>query len=248
MATLRTAKRRYRTAKLADRLTFRTGPEVAPRSPGRGLMALSLALLGGVRPCAGSARLVYLGPVAAQARRECVRVVPERRREGEPARMKESRRTFLSVLGIYLAGSWVVLQVVDVLKQNLGLPPWAFSLALTLLIIGLPVVAATAWLQGRAQRELATGAARTPADAARAPQRGSAVHGLFTWRNALMAGLGAMALWGVVATGWLLKERRATEGGSAAAVTQQQSRALFRAFSGTLGILQEALAEAPPGG
>jgi len=32
------------------------------------------------------------------------------------------------------------------------------------------------------------------------------------------------------------------------AVTQQQSRALFRAFSGTLGILQEALAEAPPGG
>ena len=65
--------------------------------------------------------------------------------------MKESRRTFLSVVGIYAAGSWVVLQVIDVLNQNLGLPPWAFSLALVFLLIGLPVVAATAWLQGRGQ-------------------------------------------------------------------------------------------------
>jgi len=126
--------------------------------------------------------------------------------------MKESRRTFLSVLGIYLAGSWVVLQVVDVLKQNLGLPPWTFSLALTLLIIGLPVAAATAWLQERAR----TGgdAARVGSDAWRsAPgKRTGGVPGWFTWRNALLGGLGAMALWGVVATAWLVRDRGSADG------------------------------------
>jgi hypothetical protein len=33
-----------------------------------------------------------------------------------------------------------VLQVVDVLAQNAGLPSWVFSFALVLLIIGLPIV------------------------------------------------------------------------------------------------------------
>ena len=132
--------------------------------------------------------------------------------------MRESRRTFLSALGIYAAGSWVVLQVVDVLKQNLGLPPWAFSLALTLLLIGLPVVLATAWLQGRAQRReaessVAESARRGPA----AHRGGTGVRRLFTWRNAVIGGLGAMSLWGVVATGWLLRERSATEEGGDAA-------------------------------
>ena len=90
--------------------------------------------------------------------------------------MKESRRTLLSVLGIYAAGSWVVLQVIDVLNQNVGLPPWAFSLALTFLLIGLPVVGATAWLQGRAQNDGAA-AAEDPPGSPTGP------HKLFTWRN-----------------------------------------------------------------
>ena len=42
------------------------------------------------------------------------------------------------VLGLYAAGSWVVLQVVDVLAQNAGLPQWVFTLALILL--GVPLV------------------------------------------------------------------------------------------------------------
>jgi hypothetical protein len=113
--------------------------------------------------------------------------------------MKESRRTFLSVLGIYLAGSWVVLQVVDVLKQNLDLPPWAFSLALTLLLIGLPIVVATAWLQDRASRSVGS-APGSRAAASAAPRTLSRLMGVFTWRNAIFGGLAAMALWGVVAT------------------------------------------------
>ena len=124
--------------------------------------------------------------------------------------MRESHRVFLRVLGIYVGGSWVVLQVVDLLKQNLGLPPWSFSLALVLLIIGLPIVLATAWLQSRAHR---TPGERSPDHAAEAGQTSDSRSGvssprrLFTWRNAALGGLAAMALWGVFATLWLLRDR-----------------------------------------
>lgn len=124
--------------------------------------------------------------------------------------MIESHRAFLSVLGIYLGGSWVVLQVVDVLKQNLGLPPWTFSLALTLLIIGLPIVLTTAWLQDRAQRFPRREANHRRTDADRTSDALTDLSSpgqLFTWRNALLGGLAAMALWGVFATTWLFRDR-----------------------------------------
>jgi hypothetical protein len=38
-------------------------------------------------------------------------------------------RSFGQVLAVYIGASWVVLQVVDVLKNNMGLPGWAFPLA-----------------------------------------------------------------------------------------------------------------------
>jgi len=120
--------------------------------------------------------------------------------------MKESHRTFLSVVGFYAAGSWVILQVIDVLNQNVGLPPWAFSLALMFLLIGLPIVATTAWIQERAKKDASAGDADTGVDAG-----GTGVptgpRNLFTWRNAALSGLGAMALWGIFATGWMLRER-----------------------------------------
>ena len=43
--------------------------------------------------------------------------------------------TLWKALGLYGAVSWGVLQVVDVLAQNAGLPQWVFSFALILLII-----------------------------------------------------------------------------------------------------------------
>lgn len=127
--------------------------------------------------------------------------------------MKDSHRTFLSVIGVYAAGSWVILQVIDVLNQNIGLPPWAFSLALMFLLIGLPVVATTAWLQERAKKDASARDADTHAgtDGSGAP---TGPRNLFTWRNAAVAGLGAMALWGIFATGWMLRERDRTAGDS----------------------------------
>lgn len=57
------------------------------------------------------------------------------------------RRSLWQVLGIFLAGSWGVLQVVEVLTETAGLPDWTPTFALVLLLIGLPVVMATAFVQ-----------------------------------------------------------------------------------------------------
>jgi TolB-like protein/thioredoxin-like negative regulator of GroEL len=100
------------------------------------------------------------------------------------------------VLGLYAAGSWIVMQVVDVLTQNMGLPSWVFSFAVVLLVIGLPIVGATAYLSGLRSGTTSDGSATTSDRGA--PSR------LFTWRNAIGGGVGALALWGVVAAGWML--------------------------------------------
>ncbi|MCL7959566.1 MAG: tetratricopeptide repeat protein [marine benthic group bacterium] len=102
------------------------------------------------------------------------------------------------VLGLYGAGSWVVLQVIDVLAQNAGLPAWIFTLALILLIIGLPIVGATAYLNGIGRN------GKDP-EGATVGERGtpSAPRQFFTWKNALAGGVAAMALWGILVTGWL---------------------------------------------
>jgi tetratricopeptide (TPR) repeat protein len=57
------------------------------------------------------------------------------------------RRSLWQVLGIYLAVSWIALQIVDVLVSNFGLPDWVPPGALVLLVIGLPIVLATAFVQ-----------------------------------------------------------------------------------------------------
>jgi len=111
------------------------------------------------------------------------------------------KNSLWKALGLYAAGSWVVLQVVDILVQNSGLPTWVFNLALILLIIGLPIVGATAYLHGLGSKTGAesggTGAA------AAAPGSPGAPRQLFTWRNALGGGVAALALWGLLVTGWL---------------------------------------------
>jgi TolB-like protein/Tfp pilus assembly protein PilF len=114
------------------------------------------------------------------------------------------KNSLWKVLGLYAAGSWVVLQVVDVLVQNSGLPTWVFNLALILLVIGLPIVGATAYLHGLG------GKSDSGSDGSSAASRSVATPGtaggtreLFTWRNALVGGVAALALWGLIVTGWL---------------------------------------------
>lgn len=54
------------------------------------------------------------------------------------------RRSLWQVLGIYMAASWAVLQVVELLADTAGLPDWTPSMALVLLLIGLPICLGTA--------------------------------------------------------------------------------------------------------
>ncbi|MEN8144421.1 MAG: hypothetical protein ABFS14_05660 [Gemmatimonadota bacterium] len=57
--------------------------------------------------------------------------------------------TLGQVLAIYLAGAWLVLQVIDVLSDNLDLPGWIFRAVLLLLLVGLPAVLVAALFTSR---------------------------------------------------------------------------------------------------
>ncbi len=107
------------------------------------------------------------------------------------------RRSVWQVLGLYVAGSWVVLQVADVFVQQLFLPGWVFRGALVLLAIGLPILLVTSHLQGRAGGG-AGDSGDDPDDRAV-----SGMHRLFTWRRALSGGVAAFALLGVGTGGYL---------------------------------------------
>ena len=69
--------------------------------------------------------------------------------------LETSGRSLWQVLALYTGASWVVLQVVDVVKDNMGLPDWVFPFALLLLLVGLPIIVATAMVQGRRAPETA---------------------------------------------------------------------------------------------
>lgn len=117
------------------------------------------------------------------------------------------RRSLWQVLGIYLAGSWVALQVVETLIQSAGLPDWVQPLALVLLVIGFPIVLATAFLQ----EGMRTNAPAAPRDSGTsgsvespAPRVGTgAANGLFTWKRAMLGGAGAFGLLAVGVGGWM---------------------------------------------
>jgi len=135
------------------------------------------------------------------------------------------RRSLWQVLGLYAAGSWIVLQVVDQLVQSAGLPDWVPSLALVLLLIGFPMVLATAFVQvgmrkrveadealetapARAEAPAVDGASLTPRDASSAPTKAEASSWLkrnvFTWRNAIAGGIAALALFGAATALWMV--------------------------------------------
>ena len=105
------------------------------------------------------------------------------------------------MLGIFLLGGWVAFEVVQTLTEGLGLPEWFPAFAIVLLIIGLPIVLATAFVQeggpGRDAGDVEL--AGPPADA---PSGGAS--SLFTWRNAILGGVAALTLLTGVGVGWIL--------------------------------------------
>ncbi len=67
------------------------------------------------------------------------------------------RRKIWWVAGVYLAASWVIVQVVSTLEGTLSLPPWMDTATVVFLIAGLPVAIILAWAQEtQASRETET--------------------------------------------------------------------------------------------
>ena len=131
------------------------------------------------------------------------------------------RRSLWQVLGIYLAASWVAMQVVETLTNNVGLPDWVPPFAVILLVIGFPVVMATAFVQEGVGGRDPHPDRRPDPDPSRPAQasveqpteppapvvpstRGRGHFWLFTWRNALLGGVAAFALLGVAATAYMV--------------------------------------------
>lgn len=120
------------------------------------------------------------------------------------------RRSLWQVLGIYVVGGWVVFEVVQTLTEGLGLPGWFPALAIVLLLIGFPVVMATAFVQeggpgaSPSNAQLIDAAGRAIEQRRTASHSVGPAHRLLTWRNAIAGGVLAFALWGVVAAGWLV--------------------------------------------
>lgn len=123
------------------------------------------------------------------------------------------RARLIRVLLVFLGASFVVLEAVDILTEQLGLPDWVFPGALVLLLIGLPIIMATALAQAapherRDALSLDVGAplpemsgpgeSPAPTEAAMAARR------WLTWRKAIIGGVLAFALLGVAVTGYMV--------------------------------------------
>jgi eukaryotic-like serine/threonine-protein kinase len=136
------------------------------------------------------------------------------------------RRSLWQVLAVYLAGSWVALQVVDALTRTAGLPDWVPPFAVVLLVIGFPIVLATAIVQEggpaptRAARERAGSASPedpgthtekavpTPSSIPSSPPPSTQPGGPsflerhLTWKRAILGGVAAFALLGFAVTAY----------------------------------------------
>jgi hypothetical protein len=106
------------------------------------------------------------------------------------------RRFMWQVAAIHLTGAWIGYQVAGAVTTALELPSWAPTLALILLLLGLPVTLTTACLQ-EGLRDMARSADLQP-------EGSNTARRLFTWRNAILGGVLAFILWVITASGWLM--------------------------------------------
>jgi TolB-like protein/tetratricopeptide (TPR) repeat protein len=112
-------------------------------------------------------------------------------------RLKQSR--IVQVLVVYLAASWGILQLVETLMSMLGLPGWLGPVTVVLLVVGLLVVIATAWVQSLPSTTKAEEAGERPTDwqvdaagVIESLKSGRLPH--LTWGRAIVGGVVAISL------------------------------------------------------
>jgi len=100
-------------------------------------------------------------------------------------RVKSAR--LVRILVVYLAVSWGVIQALDILSQQFTLPDWFFPAGIGLLLVGLPIIVATALLQGGLTQRAQDA---TPATAIQEPRTSwSQPRSLLTWKRAIFGGV-----------------------------------------------------------
>ncbi len=107
-------------------------------------------------------------------------------------RLRQTR--VVQVLVVYLGASWVVLQIADVIVDALSMPEWVMPAALLLLLIGLFITLATAWVQSLPSTTAAEEAGEVPDDWEIAPRQafaslraGKIPH--LTWGRSVLGGV-----------------------------------------------------------
>lgn len=112
-------------------------------------------------------------------------------------RLKRAR--VVQVLVVYLGASWVVLQIADTLTDALSLPGWVSPVAVLLLLVGMVIILATAWVQSLASTTAAEEAGEIPTDWEIAPAdaldsllQGRLPH--LTWGRAILGGVVALSM------------------------------------------------------
>jgi hypothetical protein len=108
------------------------------------------------------------------------------------------QRSLWQALAVYAGASLAVLGTVDMFTERLGLPPWLFWLAFSLLVIGLPVVMAISLAKEEVYGD------DVPAEHAEEAAAEDRRLRFLTWRTAGFAFVGMVAMWGVISTGWVL--------------------------------------------
>lgn len=129
------------------------------------------------------------------------------------------RRSIWQVLAGYAVFTWLLFETFDLLRVAVGLPTWVEPTAAVLLVVLLPALLATASVQkgrparwprvvlhdddarGEAAAEPApvvSGGSPVPAPGASRPVRRPSAETLLTWKNTLLAGLGAFAMLALV--------------------------------------------------
>ncbi len=124
------------------------------------------------------------------------------------------RRSLWQVLMIYLGASWAVMEATNQIVEQYLLPEWVYPAALILLLIGFPIVLATAFVRedrdaGRV-REIRDptllGGGTAPPETTRpgvAKTVGSPLARLLSWRRAMLGGVLAFTALGVVSA-WVV--------------------------------------------
>ena len=139
-------------------------------------------------------------------------------------------RSLWQVLLSFLMFSAVSIEIADVLTDRVGLPDWTTAMVIVVLSVGLPIVVATAYIQGGLRKR----EVQAPAPEADAPETTTGISldtpivdstqqqrdpgisnavstrsrsrlgGLFTWRNVLLGTVGSFTLLGFSIFGYFV--------------------------------------------